>query len=119
MRDEEGKGGALALPSTLIPLPSSLLTTRSMAANRSAGRIGLVWKSSMPAARQRSRSSFLERAVKAMMGRRPPAGNSRSPLGGRDADAGVADLEAQPRLVRNRTDRSYRSYFWSHSHDHL
>src|ERR1700683_5147780 len=29
-----------------------------MAASRSAGRIGLVWKSSMPAARQRSRSAL-------------------------------------------------------------
>lgn len=46
-----------------------VLRTRSMAAHRSAGRTGLVRKSSMPAARQRSRSSFRERAVKAMTGK--------------------------------------------------
>ena len=32
----------------------------------------------MPAARQRSRSSFRDRAVKAMIGKCPPAARSRS-----------------------------------------
>ena len=58
-----------------------------MAANRSAGRIGLVWKSSMPAARQRSRSSFRERTVNAMIGRCPPAVSSRSRTALNDLEA--------------------------------
>src|SRR6202007_3186399 len=70
-----------------------VLRTQSMAANRSAGRIGLVRKSSMPAAKQRWRSSLRERAVKAMMGKCPPRARSRPP------DC-LTNLEAvQPRHV--------------------
>src|SRR5438105_4558708 len=101
-----------------------------MAANRSAGRIGLIWKSSMPAARHRSRSSFRERAVKAMMGRGPPWSTPAPELlerpGNRPAQAcerpgahaGVALCEAEAVLPRPRTRRGATTLEF-HAHDHL
>ena len=50
-----------------------------MAAERSAAVNGLARYSSMPACKHRSRSSFRDRAVKAMTGRWPPAVRSALP----------------------------------------
>ena len=70
-----GNAASIVLGSRRIPGPGDKsrggsdagrpASTRSMAVKSSAGPMGLVRKSSMPAARQRSRSSCLERAVKA------------------------------------------------------
>ena len=58
-----------------------------MAAHRSAAVNGLARYSSMPARKHRSRSSFRDRAVKAMTGRWPPAVRSRSRIAADDLEA--------------------------------